>query len=105
MIIKVAAKSEPKRVAGSIAKALRERPMVEVRAVGAGAVNQAVKALAVASIYLSADGSTLVASPRFVTLTVNNQAYTGISFQVRAVSNRDKPGSKKSAIHKWGLKP
>lgn len=57
--LKVSAKSNPASVAGSIAKNLQERKAVELVSVGAGAVNQATKAVAIASGYVAPNGITL----------------------------------------------
>ena len=62
-VIKVSAKSRSTAVAGAIAAVMREHHYAEVQAIGAGAVNQAVKALAIAHGYLEGDKSTLFASP------------------------------------------
>jgi len=52
-VLKVSAKSNPNSVAGALAAVLRERPSVELQAVGAGAINQAVKEIAIARSYLA----------------------------------------------------
>jgi stage V sporulation protein S len=66
--VRVSATSQATKVAGAIAGILRDEPSVEVQAIGAHAVNQAIKALAVARSYLVDDGWDLHAQPSFVTI-------------------------------------
>jgi stage V sporulation protein S len=80
--LKVSAKSNPNAVAGALAAALRERETAELQAVGAGAINQAVKAVAIARSYLHAAGLDLVCTPAFVTLAIAENERTGISLMV-----------------------
>jgi stage V sporulation protein S len=63
-VIKVKANSRTAAVAGAIAGVIREHKRAEVQAIGAGAVNQAVKALVLAKGYLAEDGITVVCVPR-----------------------------------------
>ena len=65
-IIKVAARSRSTAVAGAIAGVVRENGRAEVQAIGAGAVNQAVKAAAIARGYLELDGINVICIPSFV---------------------------------------
>ena len=65
-VLKVSAKSVPNSVAGAIAGVIRESGSVEVQAVGAGATNQAVKAIAIARGYLAPAGMDLVCVPTFL---------------------------------------
>ena len=67
-ILRVASASETTAVAGAIAWRIRDEGCTEMEAIGAAAVNQAVKAVAVARTYLVADGLDLVLIPRFVTV-------------------------------------
>ncbi|MFS8544344.1 MAG: stage V sporulation protein S, partial [Limnochordales bacterium] len=55
-VLKVSAASKPKSVAGALAAVLREKGMVEIQAVGAGAVNQAVKSIAIARGFVAPNG-------------------------------------------------
>lgn len=80
--LKVSAKSNPNAVAGALAAVLRERERVEVQAVGAAAVNQAIKAAAIARSYLKDDHIDLVLSPSFMTLSIGDEERTGISLAV-----------------------
>jgi stage V sporulation protein S len=78
----VSAKSSPNAVAGALAAALREREGVELQAVGAGAINQAVKAVAIARNYLKASGIDAVCVPSFVTVAIGDAERTGISLKI-----------------------
>ena len=64
-VLKVSADSKPKAVAGALAAVLREKGSVEVQAVGAGAVNQAVKAIAITRGFVAPNGIDLIAIPAF----------------------------------------
>ena len=79
-ILKVSAGSSPKSVAGAIANVVRRNGETELRAVGAGATNQAVKGIAVARSYLAAVGVELVCSPAFETVLINGEERTAMKF-------------------------
>lgn len=83
--LRVSAQSRPNAVAGAIAAILRLEGGVEVQAIGPHAVNQAVKALAIARSYLADDALDLVASPDFVTLTFEGAERTALRFVIRSV--------------------
>ncbi|NDJ86440.1 MAG: stage V sporulation protein S [Chloroflexi bacterium] len=80
-IIKVAANSRSTAVAGAIAGVIREHHHAEVQAIGAGAVYQAVKALAIARSYLSQE-TDIVVVPIFTDVIINGQERTAIRFIV-----------------------
>ena len=80
--LKVSAKSNPNAVAGALAAALRERESVELQAVGAGAINQAVKAVAIARNYLKSGGADAICVPSFVTVEIGEIERTGMSLLV-----------------------
>lgn len=80
--LRVASTSDPKKVAGAIAGLLREREQVELRAIGAGAINQMVKSLSVARLYLRDDGIDIVAVPEFSDIEINGRKRTSIVFCV-----------------------
>jgi stage V sporulation protein S len=80
--IKVAAKSRTTAVAGAIAGVVRERGRAEVQAIGAGAVNQAVKAICIARTYLVQDGINIVCIPEFADVKINDQERTAIRFVI-----------------------
>ncbi len=81
-VIKVSAKSRSTAVAGAIAGVIRERGTAEVQAIGAGAVNQAVKALAIARGYLERDSLDIVFLPYFTEVDIDGQERTAVRFQV-----------------------
>jgi stage V sporulation protein S len=81
-VLKVSATSKPKSVAGALAAVLREKGSAEVQAVGAGAVNQAVKAIAIARGYVAPNGIDLVAVPAFAEIMIENEERTAIRFIV-----------------------
>lgn len=81
-IIKVSAKSRTAAVAGAIAGVVREQKHAEVQAIGASAINQAVKAMALARNYLAEDGYNIVVIPEFVDVEIDNKIRTAIRFIV-----------------------
>ena len=81
-VLKVAGTSRPVSVAGAIAAVIRSQSRVEIHAIGAGAVNQAVKAIAISRGYVAPSGLDLVCIPTFIDLTVGGQERTGIRFRV-----------------------
>jgi stage V sporulation protein S len=81
-IIKVSATSRTSAVAGAIAGVVREHKRAEVQAIGAGAVNQAIKALILATGYLKGDGIDVVAIPEFVNVEIEDKIRTAIKFIV-----------------------
>lgn len=81
-IIKVSATSRSTAVAGAIAGVVRENNRAEVQAIGAGAVNQAVKAVAIARGYLAEDGIDVICIPAFVEVMINNQERTAVKLTV-----------------------
>ncbi|MCC6614732.1 MAG: stage V sporulation protein S [Anaerolineae bacterium] len=81
-VIKVSAKSRSTAVAGAIAAVIREHRFAEVQAIGAGAVNQAVKALAIARGYLQDDGIDIVCVPFFREVDIEGQERTAVRFSV-----------------------
>jgi stage V sporulation protein S len=80
--LKVSAKSNPNAVAGALAAALRERETSELQAVGAGAINQAIKAVAIARSYLRGAQLDLVCTPSFVVVAIGEAERTAISLFV-----------------------
>lgn len=82
LVIKVASASRPPAVAGAIAGVVRDRGWVEVQAIGAGAVNQAAKALAIARVYLMKEDINIAFSPRFLELAVDGNERTAMCFHV-----------------------
>jgi stage V sporulation protein S len=81
-VIKVSGTSRTSAVAGAIAGVIREHKHAEVQAIGASAVNQAVKAMALAKSYLVNDGLVIVFSPEFVDVDIDGKVRTAIKFVV-----------------------
>ena len=83
-VLKVSADSKPKAVAGALAAVLREKGSVEMQAVGAGAVNQAVKAIAICRGFVAPNGLDLVCIPAFTKIEIEGEERTAIRFLVQA---------------------
>jgi stage V sporulation protein S len=81
-IIKVSATSRTSAVAGAIAGVIREHKRAEVQAIGAGAVNQAVKALILATGYLKGDEIFVVCVPEFVDVEIEDKIRTAIKLVI-----------------------
>ena len=80
--LKVSSKSNPNSVAGALAGVIRENGSAEMQAVGAGAINQSVKAIAIARGFLSPSGIELVCIPSFVDIQIEGEDRTAIKFIV-----------------------
>jgi stage V sporulation protein S len=81
-MIKVSANSRTSAVAGAIAGMMREHHRAEVQAIGAGAVNQAIKAMALAVGYLRSDGINVICIPEFVDVEIEDKVRTAIKLVV-----------------------
>src|SRR5574339_1058871 len=81
-VIKVSANSRTSAVAGAIAGVIREHKRAEVQAIGAGAVNQAIKALVLATGYLKNDGINVACVPEFADVTIEDKVRTAIKLVV-----------------------
>lgn len=93
--IKVSAKSRSAAVAGAIAGVIREYKHADVQAIGAGAVNQAIKAIAIARGYLEQDGLDIVFIPAFAEVDVSGEERTAVRFAVDVRSQTaPQPGSR-----------
>ncbi|MDF2986372.1 MAG: hypothetical protein K0R50_1882 [Eubacterium sp.] len=82
-VLKVSANSQPKSVAGALAAVLRDNNYAEIQAVGAGAVNQAVKAIAITRGFVAPNGIDLVAVPAFAEVTIDGEERTAIKFYIQ----------------------
>lgn len=80
--LKVSSKSSPASVAGAIAGMIKDGSLVEIQAVGAGAVNQAVKAIAISRGFLSPIGIEIVCVPAFADIVINGEYRTAIRFAI-----------------------
>ncbi|MEG3030423.1 MAG: stage V sporulation protein S [Oscillospiraceae bacterium] len=81
-VLKVSSKSSPVSVAGAIAGIIREKSIVEVQGIGAGAVNQALKSIAVARGYVAPAGMDLICTPAFSTVEIDGETRTAIKLIV-----------------------
>ena len=81
-ILKVSAKSNPNSVAGALAGVLRERGLAEIQAIGAGALNQAVKAVAIARGFVAPSGVDLICIPAFTDIKIDGDERTAINLIV-----------------------
>ncbi|MFP4588998.1 MAG: stage V sporulation protein S [Candidatus Acetothermia bacterium] len=84
-ILKVASSSNPNSVAGAIAGAIESDGIVEVHSIGAGAVNQSVKAIAIARRLVDGDEMQLSTIPGFIDLEIEGEEKTGIKFVIELV--------------------
>ncbi len=80
--LKVSSKSSPASVAGAIAGMIKDGRVVDIQAVGAGAVNQAVKAIAISRGFLSPCGIEVVCVPSFADIVIDGEYRTAIRFSV-----------------------
>jgi stage V sporulation protein S len=81
-VIKVSARSRTAAVAGAIAGVMREAHRAEVQAIGAGAVNQAIKAIVIAKGYLAEEGVDIICVPSFVEVEIDDQERTAVRILV-----------------------
>ncbi|HAI20987.1 MAG TPA: stage V sporulation protein S [Clostridiales bacterium UBA8153] len=81
-VLKVSSKSSPNAVAGAIAGVIRERGSAEIQAIGAGAINQAVKAVAIARGFVAPSGVDLVCVPAFTDILIDGEERTAIKLLV-----------------------
>lgn len=82
-VLKVSAKSSPNSVAGALAGVLRENGTAEMQAIGAGAINQAIKAVAIARGFVAPSGIDLVCIPAFTDIMIDNEERTAIKLIVQ----------------------
>lgn len=83
--LKVSSKSNPSSVAGALANVFREKGTVEIQAVGAGALNQAIKAIAIARGFLAPSGKNIVCIPAFTDITIEGVEKTAIKLIVESI--------------------
>ena len=82
-ILKVSAGSNPKSVAGALAAVIREKNCAELQGVGAGAVNQSIKAIAITRGYVAPNGINLICIPAFSEILIDGEERTAIRFIVQ----------------------
>lgn len=81
-VLKVSAKSNPNSVAGALAGTIRENGKAEIQTIGAGALNQAVKAVAIARGFVAPAGIDLVCIPAFISIEIDGEERTAIKLLV-----------------------
>ena len=81
--LKVSSKSNPNSVAGALAAIIKEKNIVEIQAVGAGAINQAVKAIAIARGFVAPSGRDIVCVPAFTDIEIDGEERTAIKLIVQ----------------------
>lgn len=81
-VLKVSTRSRPSAVAGAIAGVIRDSGLAEVQSIGAGATNQAIKAVAIARSYLSEEGIDIVCTPSFIDVAIDDEERTAIRLLV-----------------------
>ena len=82
-VLKVSTKSNPNSVAGALAAIIKEKNIVEIQAVGAGAINQAVKAIASARGFVAPSGRDIVCVPAFTDIEIDGEERTAIKLIVQ----------------------
>ena len=82
--LKVSSKSDANKVAGALANVLREKNTVEIQAIGAGALNQAIKAIAIARGFVAPSGKNLVCIPAFSDIIIDGEERTAIKLIIEA---------------------
>ena len=82
--LKVSSKSNPSSVAGALANVFKEKNIVEMQAIGAGALNQAIKAIAIARGFVAPSGRNLVCIPAFTDIVIDGDERTAIKLIVEA---------------------
>jgi stage V sporulation protein S len=90
-VIKVSGSSRTSAVAGAIAGVFRENKRAEVQAIGAGAVNQAIKAMVLARGYLKEDGYDVIFCPEFADVDIDGKVRTAIKLIVEQRSDATMP--------------
>ena len=82
--LKVRPKSNPNSIAGALANVLKEKNTVEIQAIGAGALNQAIKAIAIARGFVAPAGKNLICIPAFTDIMIDGEERTAIKLIVEA---------------------
>ena len=82
-ILKVSAKSNPNSVAGALAGVIREKSGAEIQTIGAGALNQAIKAVAIARGFVAPSGIDLICIPAFTDVNIEGEERTAIKLLIQ----------------------
>jgi stage V sporulation protein S len=81
-VLKVSAKSNPNSIAGALAGVIREKGVAEMQSIGAGALNQAIKAIAIARGFVAPSGMELICIPAFTDIIIDGEERTAIKLIV-----------------------
>ena len=81
-VLKISTKSNPNSVAGAIAGLIKEKSKAEMQVIGAGAINQAIKAIAIARGFVAPSGIDLICIPAFTEVKIDDDERTGIKLLV-----------------------
>jgi len=81
-VLKISAKSNPNSIAGALAGVIREKGVAEMQAIGAGAINQAIKAIAIARGFVAPSGIELICIPAFTDILIDGEERTAIKLIV-----------------------
>jgi stage V sporulation protein S len=81
-VLKVSAKSSPNSIAGALAGVIREKGSAEIQVIGAGAINQAIKAIAIARGFVAPSGIELICIPAFTDIIIDGDERTAIKLIV-----------------------
>lgn len=84
--LKASSTSNPNSIAGALVASLKENEKVEIQVVGAGALNQAIKSIAIARGFVAPSGKDLICSPSFSDITISGEKRTGIKLIVESIS-------------------
>ena len=84
-VLKVSSKSKPNSVAGALANVFKERNSIEIQSVGAGALNQAIKAIAIARGYIAPTGKDIYCVPAFSDISIEGAERTASKLIVKAL--------------------
>lgn len=90
-VLKVSSKSNPNSVAGALAGVVRASGSAEIQVVGAGALNQAIKAVAIARGYMAPAGQDLTCRPTFADIRIDGESRTAIRLEVESCALRRSP--------------
>ena len=82
-VLKVSTKSNPNSVAGALAAIIKENNIAEIQAVGAGAINQSVKAIAIARGFIAPSGKDIICIPAFTDIIIDGEERTAIKLIVQ----------------------
>ena len=84
-VLRVSSKSNPNLVAGALAGVIREEGGAELQAIGAGAVNQTMKAIAISRGYLAPSGKDVICAPAFSDIYIDGEERTAMKFHIEEI--------------------